>query len=102
MASNEIRNIPHALLFEQNSILHIMNEPNSPKESEFNNTIRYTKQKDLMVFRFVSLQMRMSSPPSLAIDIHSLPKLPQGIYYKSANSKGSGGTALMSLCWSPM
>ena len=49
-----------------------------------------------MVFWFVELQMRMSSPLfGLQICVGFFLKLPQGLYNMSANSKGSDETALM-------
>ena len=47
-----------------------------------------------MVFRVVVLQMRMRSP-LFWLQMRFCLKLPQVLYYMSANSKGSGETALM-------
>ena len=53
-----------------------------------------------MIFRFVVLPLRMHS---LLFGLHIYVlylKLPQGLYYMSANSKGSGETTLKH-SWSP-
>ena len=49
----------------------------------------------IIVFRFVVLQMRTSSPIFGQQACVFCPKLPEGLYYTSANSKGSGEIALM-------
>ena len=49
-------------------------------------------KNDLMVFLFVVIQMSMKSPQ---FGLQFCLKLPQGLYYMSADSKGSGGTVLM-------
>ena len=54
------------------------------------------EKSDLMVFRFVVLQMRIQSPLfGLQTCFFFLLKLPQGTYYMFAISKDSGETALM-------
>ena len=71
---------------------------------EPSNLHRHTK-KDLMVFRFVVLQMRMRDPLFWLQTVVCL-KLPQGLYYMPENSKGLTRlrwcAGSLSLCWSPM
>ena len=54
-----------------------------------------------MFFQFVVLQMCIVQYPIWATEQAFLPEAPQGLYYMSMNSKDSGKTALMSLCWLP-
>ena len=61
-------------------------------------TNRHTKREPY-VFRFVILQKRLRSPVfGLQTWVFCL-KYPQGPYYMSANSKSSGKTELIFMCW---